>query len=173
MRTPLPGDILFTYQKGDIISRLIWKVSGINTKRNKKVRLSHTAMIDVDGKIIDIQWNGVIRRKLKEYDPNKYILHIGYCPTLSDNDREDLIKDARGFIGQTMYPLLQLLVIGIKELLHLKKSFDISKRDLMCTEFNVNRYRVQGIELVEGVEPYDVTPLALFNDPLLITYKYK
>ena len=165
---PVPGDMIFTYGEDDIISKLIWYISKIGKSKKKynvKDAVSHMLLYVSPGEIIDIQWNGVIRRKSKAYDPDKYTLRAGHVPSLPDVDQ--LIHDARQEVGTTMYPLLQLLVVGIKQILGLKKSFDVSRRDVMCTEFIARLYSYQGIELVPKKEPFDVDPIDLLNSKLV------
>ncbi len=164
----MPGDMIFTYEKGSAISRIIWKVCGIHTKRNREKRLSHMITYEGPGKIIDVQINGVIRGSVKKYSASKFELHGGRVASLPD--RELLLHDARAAIGTTIYPLMQLIVLGLKELLGTKKSFDVSRRDMMCTEFVVKLHSAQGVDLVPGKEPYEVTPLDLFNSRLVETF---
>jgi cell wall-associated NlpC family hydrolase len=139
------GDLIFV-RGTDTISRIIeWLTSS---------KYSHVAMYIGNGEVIEAQrLRSVGLAPLSEYD-GKYDVYT--CPTLTDDQRKQIIEYARS-MGGIKYDYLDIARLFLRCVFRLELPIDDPTR-IICSELIVKAYSKAGIKLVQGREDYDVTP---------------
>lgn len=155
-----PGDVVFTYNHGNWLSRAIWYVSGDTRKR-----VSHVALYLGYGVIAEMMWEGLRVRGVVKYDNPKYEVHARRAKSALDVDR--LRALALKAEGDVPYAYLTLLWIAVRKLFRVHRKGDVQKDAMMCSEWIVDSFRAVGYDPYPGCDAADVTPGMLWESKTL------
>jgi uncharacterized protein YycO len=166
------GDILFSYNKLNPFSYIIWKISDVlSSIRGKSKeglhRTSHTAIYIGDGKLIEASYFGVKIGDSDKYDASRYVKEYGSCNV--EFDVAKLVNSCNMKAGNVDYAYWQVLFILVKNILN-KFQFDLlqSNQDIQsdaqtCSEFVAYEFKGVGVDLVPSKHPANVTPVDVYN----------
>lgn len=159
------GDILFSYNKCNPFSYIIWKISSLLSKIKKKGdihRVSHTAIYIGEGKLIEASYFGVKIDDADKYKASKYVREYGRCTKNFDADK--LVADSSLKAGKVDYAYWQVVTILFKRIFNIKRPIDDVQDDAQtCSEFIAYEFKNVGVTLVPQKHPANVTPVDIYN----------
>jgi len=162
-----PGDILFSYKKGNKFSKLIWKMSKWDSDLENEPTISHTFIYIGDDLVAEATIGyGSIIRSIFHYNPKTYVLYRGYLNTGFDGVK--LIKLAKEYSAELGYSYFTLIWLFFKRLFSIGKTVD-EIAAVTCSEFVSMLFEEVGVSLVPGKNASEVSPLEIFNSHLIIT----
>ena len=151
-----PLDIIIVYNKKSLLHRLIHGVT--------HYKAGHVALYLGDGIIIEAQSTGVKRKKWKSYKEGMKI-YIGRYVALTELQQLKIRQscmDAENY----KYSFGQLVAILIKYLFKLKRVPDVSKKQMICSEFIAWVFLSAGIKLADA-KPWETTPADILKSDVL------
>jgi len=162
-----PGDILFTFDKGSVLSRAIYYAMRLFQKK-KFPKLSHVAYAISDTHCVEADFkDGVIKSPLSKYlDKPRYRLIIGrYKGNITKMNQENIIDYVKSKQGNP-YSWLQIVLIvlgkGISRLLYLNAERD----GYDCSELISEAYTWNNKAILPGITAMH-TPADLYLSPKL------
>ena len=161
-----PGDIILTFMRGSLFSRLIWLVSKLGKREYAlKPRLSHCIIYLGGGLISDSALAGGVTIKNVRAYARSYDLRLARYAG-KDLDKKKLIRYCTDSAGIIKYAYLQIAAIAFKKVfLRRDVKNDLDNKAMHCSEFVASAFLDQGILLVEGKRPFSVSPLDIYNSP--------
>jgi len=145
------GDVIVVYNPQSLLHKLI----GLITKE-QKFKAGHVAMSYYDN-IVEAGSRGVDVKQYKDYSPKHHIYVVRPMQDITMYQRlpmEEYISDKMG----EEYSFFQLPVIALKYILHLKRTIDVSRKAVICSELIAGCYEKAGIA-VSTKEPSDTAPV--------------
>lgn len=155
----LPGDLIFTFDKGSILSWIIWKVTKKDV-RNKD-RISHVIIYLGEGLIADLLYYGLVIRNILVYDKQRF--KVMACRPIGLENPEGVTMACKNLAGVEKYSIFQLVLFFFMKVLGKTKSFDSRKTASICSEFVSRLYRFYHVDFVPGINDEDISPLDLYN----------
>lgn len=138
-------DIILVYNKQSWIHRLIAKV----TSRNPTMKASHSLMYLFDDLVAEAGWTGTRIKNLEEYIVGKHTIHIcRYKDKLTQDQIQKITRSALINAG-ICYSYIQLAGLLFKYIFHFKAIGDLSKKAMICSEYNCRAYKDGGIYLFD------------------------
>ena len=161
------GDVGFSFNRRNILSRLIHLISFWRTNYKPSKKVSHAFIYMGDGLIAEASTHGIAIVSLKKYHSKKYDVYFKcYSDMLSEAEKQTLWMHAADQAGLTKYSYRQLFILFISKVFNIKFK-DYSKYDKICSEYVSDAYRYIGVRLTDNEESSNDTPLDLFNSPKL------
>lgn len=149
-----PGDLLVTFNRGNLLSKLIWWLS----KRPNTPRASHIAFCLDKFEIVEATWSGMRRGSYQKYSIGKYDIVV--VRPVFDFDPYEARRWASHQVGRHGYGFLQLLALAIKRIFSLRSVGDWDKNGLICSEQACTIYRQMGQQLFPYLKSCaEVTPV--------------
>lgn len=150
------GDIIFTYNRKNLLSRLIYWFS---RKNSNDPEVSHV-LIHIGGWVVIEASNGGTKlNHIKKYTEKKYSVIVGY---IDGADTTKLIDYALEQLD-TPYATLQLFWIVLKKWFKIGGASDIQPDALICSELVCRSARASGVILGNGDSALQ-SPLELLKD---------
>ena len=160
------GDIILTFKRGSLFSRLIWLVSKLGKRQYPlRPRLSHCIIYMGGGLISDSAMaGGVTIKNIRAYARSYELRFARYKG--NDLDKKKLHRYCTENAGIIRYAYFQIIAIAFKMVfLRREVKNDLEKKAMHCSEFVSSAFLSQGIRLVEGKKPFSVSPLDIYNSP--------
>jgi cell wall-associated NlpC family hydrolase len=149
------GDLMFTYNKRNLFSRLIYWMS--RTKPSDP-KISHV-LIHIGGWIlIEASGGGTKLNHIKHYNEKKYGIFVGVLEGVDSTKMVDYALEQL----DTPYAWWQLLWIVLKSKLGILGKSDIQPNATVCSELVMDSAKAGGVEIVD-VDPALASPIAIFN----------
>ncbi len=153
----LSGDIIFTFNKKNFVSYIIWNFSKLN---QLKLKVSHVALYLGDGLIAESTvGKGVRIESIDKYKDPKYIVRVGRC---KDYVNAEVLIEYCKSKNRIKYAYFQLLVIILKKIFKFKVG-DIQEDAMICSEFIVNAYKAVHIELISNKCAANTSPVDILH----------
>lgn len=150
------GDILFTYNRKNLLSRLIYWFS---RKNPNDPEVSH-ALIHIGGWIvIEASRGGTQLAHIKKYTEKKYNVIVGYIDGVDTTKMVDYALDQL----DTPYATWQLFWIVLKKWFRIGGASDIQPDALICSELVSKSAMASGVILGNGESALQ-SPLELLQD---------
>ena len=149
------GDVIVTYHKKNLVSQAI---GYFTTKYGKisKYKACHVHLYLFEELIVEASSNGVDIRTLKGYGPTGFNLFICRYNNMNPELLEKLTKAAMLHAGED-YSYFQLFVMMFKYVFKMKKTKDVSKKAMMCSECIAQLFIDAGEPLFD-IPPHEVAP---------------
>lgn len=159
----LPGDVLLTFNKQNILSKLIWKF----TKRENSPEISHSILYLGNEEIIESTiFTGVMIKNVKSINLKKYDIYIRR--PIGEFNVDILIESIRKNAGIKHYAIKQIFSIFFRRIFNIPKQEDVDMGGVTCSELIAEEFRKIGIDLVPGIISADINPLDLYYSEKLI-----
>lgn len=168
-----PGDILFTFKKHNILSKIIWKLT---RKPDEDLKVSHNVIYLGDDLIVEATHIGVMIKNVKVYSEGHYIIHTGriknsHTPA-NQKKLETVIqygKNASGLIEYSILPIFLLMLKKVFTEMKLPgKDFD---KGMHCSEITCKAFEAGGIKLSKR-QCWMTSPLDVYHSKAIdIIYK--
>ena len=158
------GDIIVTYNKKNFVSRAI----GYFVSKFGKVseyRACHVHLYLFDKWIVESSNKGVKIRELKGYSPEGFRLYISRYKYMDKDLLDKLTRAAIARVGQR-YAFFQLVVIMFKYVFGLKRTLDVSKKALVCSELVCALFKDANEPLFHE-RCHEIAPAHFLEHPLL------
>ncbi len=164
----LPGDCILVDCESIVGDGIEWLENG---------KISHVAIYEGHGNIIEARETGVRRSTIEKYERKKYQWMVRRINGITNEQRKKIVDIAVSYIGEP-YDFFQFITLGI--FLLLKKIFRISeywiigqsKKDLMiCSELFAKGCLGAGIDLFPGIDIRQITPDMLYDTNKMTTVK--
>lgn len=161
------GDIGFSFNRKNILSRIIFAFSFWRTKEPFSKKISHAFIYMGDGLIAEASTHGIGIVSLKKYLHPKYDLYFKrYSNFLTIQEQQTIWMSAADEAGLSKYSYLQLFVFALSKIFNVQFK-DYSKYDKVCSEFVSETYKKIGVNLTSNKYASNDTPLDLFNSEKL------
>ncbi len=158
------GDVLFTFKKGNLFSKLIWKFS---KKSESDPKISHSLLYLGDNIIIEsTMLKGVDINVLKHYNEKKYLVKAKRIKGLTKSELRGLKRYAIDKVDELDYSYMQLVFLIFKKIFKLKKVKDFSEDEVMCSEFITDCFKFIDKNVCNEMDSSNISPLDLYNDKL-------
>lgn len=160
------GDLIFTFKRGNLFSRLIWFFGGAPPQ----LKVSHVAIYIGEGLIAEMSFGGLGITGLRKYSVNKYVVHIGRIKI--EYDVDSVIAGIKEQVGARKYSYIQIGIILLKKLFGLHVKNDVDGDSAMCSEFIVEILRTHGkIDILPGIYSWDAEPLGIIQSEFIDFWK--
>ncbi len=148
-----PMDIIMVYNRRSWLHRIIHGVTGY--------KAGHVALYLGDGMICEANKTGVHRKEWKDYNAPRRVFLAR--PIAMNETKELAIREFCFDSENQKYAYGQLILILIKNLLHVRHVPDVSKQAVICSEFVARAFRAGGIDLCPNLDPQETTPGDITN----------
>jgi hypothetical protein len=152
------GDVLFTFNKTNCFSKIIWKFTG----KKGELPVSHVAIYLGDDLlaentlgVTDESWGGVMIRNIAHYNKSNFVLQVGRVKKVFDVDV--LTESAEDDAGVVEYSFFQLIWAFFEKVFRFKAK-DVSLKASVCSEWVIDKFRLVGVDLVPGKMSADAEP---------------
>jgi len=164
------GDIVLTYNKKNLFSRLIAKCSKV---KGNDFKASHAILVlSTDfGLMAESAFPGGVKiKKYHRYKKGKNVVYILRIKDFSNEQYQLLVKSAVEKEG-LKYSLLQVFALLIKYIFKVKAIGDVSKRAMVCSEYVSQIFKDSTMDLFPGFSSVNVSPQMFFTCPRLFLIK--
>ena len=164
----VPYSIIFVYNKGSLLHRLIWKFSKRRVEKRLKYlkKTAHVLLYLRNGRVAEVDGKGLRIKRVRNYNKSKFTVQLGVVSGEINGEALEIFAERAE--GKIKYDYIRLIIIAVSKIFGFKKKIgDYTQDTMICTEWCVTAFRAISRDLLPGMEACNVTPLDLIQSEIL------